>query len=123
MILIQNLASLTITSFLFYKNKKKKGGSRGLTYTTLSETMGLSFKISTHETGCIILKEESGERKHKFPDSSNSWPRDAGHGYFLQTLSQKINPSTVIPDGTESILYFKNQKHSAYQFKWNLTCD
>lgn len=71
MILIQNLASLTITSFLFYK-KKKKGGSRGLTYTTLSETMGLSFKIFTYNTGCIILKEESGERKHKFPESSNS---------------------------------------------------
>lgn len=86
--------------------------------------MKLSFEIFTHKTGCIVSKRWGGgndNRKHKFPESSSSQPRDAGHVYFL--LSQKSNSAIVIPDGTESIPYFKNLKYFDYQFKWNLACD
>lgn len=109
MILIPSLSSLIITSSFMETKEKNKGGSRGLIYTTLSGTMKTIFNIFTHKTGCIVSKEERKRAKTKLPEPSSSWPRDVGHIYF-ETLSQKCNSSTVIPDGTEPIPYFKSLK-------------
>lgn len=108
MILIPSLSSLIITSSFMETKEKNKGGSRGLIYTTLSGTMRLSL-IFSHTKQVALFQKKRKRAKTKLPESSSSWPRDVGHIYF-ETLSQKCNSSTVIPDGTEPIPYFKSPK-------------
>lgn len=67
MILIPSLSGLIITFSSFMETKEKsKGGSRGLTYTTLSGTMRLSLRFSHTKQVALFQKERGREEKANY---------------------------------------------------------